>query len=160
MRRLMTYGGVLAGLVVAGIVAFTAFQALHPPVQSAGSGTVVTGNCSPGPCAAVQGFNLWITNVHVNGNLVAMTVQFRNSSNASHASPEDLQLIDANHHTSGLVTDSPGCKTWARHEFNNGAVFGPMDVCFRVSNAAPPFTLRWTPDFGPFCCDTEIKIPT
>jgi hypothetical protein len=89
-----------------------------------------------------------------------MTVKFRNSSAATHASPEDLQLIDASRHASGLVTDSPGCKTWTRHEFNNGAMFGPIDVCFRVNNATPPFTLRWSPDLGLFCCETNITITT
>jgi hypothetical protein len=160
MRRLLTYGAVLAGLVVAAIVALAAFQALNMAPQRSGSGGLAPENCSPGPCADVQGFNLWITNVKVTGNLVSMTVQFRNSSDATHASPEDLQLIDASRNTSGLVTDSPGCKTWTRHEFNNGATFGPIDVCFRVNNATPPFILRWSPDLGLFCCETDIKITT
>ncbi len=160
MRRLLTYGAVWGGLVVAAIVAVAAFQALHAPQESSGSGAPVTENCSPGPCADVQGFTLWVTNVQVNGNLVAMTVRFRNSSAATHASPEDLQLIDTSRRTSGLVTDLPGCKTWTRHEFNNGATFGPIDVCFRVNNATPPFVLRWSPDLGLFCCETDIKITT
>lgn len=158
MRRLLTYGAVLAGLVVAAIVALVAFQALNLAPQSSGNGGLAPENCSPGPCADVQGFTLWITNVRVTGNLVAMTVRFRNSSAATHASPEDLQLIDASRNASGLVTDSPGCKTWTRHEFNNGATFGPIDVCFRVNNATPPFILRWSPDLGLFCCETDIKI--
>src|SRR4249920_1840370 len=112
MRRLLTFGAVLAGLVVAAIVALAAFQALHASQQSSGNGGPVQENCSPGPCADVQGFTLWITNVQVNGNQVAMTVRFRDSSDATHASPEDLQLIDASRHTSGIVTDSPACKTW------------------------------------------------
>jgi hypothetical protein len=160
VRRLLTYGAVLAGLVVAAIVALAAFQALNLAPQRSGGGGLAPENCSPGPCADVQGFTLWITNVKVNGNLVSMTVQFRNSSPATHASPEDLQLIDASRNTSGFVTDSPGCKTWTRHEFNNGATFGPIDVCFRVSNVTPPFILRWSPDLGLFCCETDIKITT
>ncbi len=160
MRRLLTYGAVLAGLVVAAIVALAAFGALQLAPQSSGDGGLSPENCTPGPCADVQGFTLWVTNVQVSGDLVAMTVRFRNSSPATHASPEDLQLIDASRRTSGLVTDSPGCKAWTRHEFNNGAMFGPIDVCFRVNSATPPFILRWSPDLGLFCCETDIKITT
>jgi hypothetical protein len=160
MRRLLTFGAVLAGLVVAATVALAAFGALQLAPKSSGGGGLAPENCAPGPCADVQGFTLWVTNVQVNGDLVAMTVRFRNSSAATHASPEDLQLIDASRRTSGLVTDSPGCKTWTRHEFNNGATFGPIDVCFRVNSATPPFILRWSPDLGLFCCETDIKITT
>ena len=87
-----------------------------------------------------------------------MQVKFRNSSPSTHASPEDLQLIDASRHVSGLVTDAPNCSSWARHEFSHGATFGPMNICFRVINAARPFILRWSPDLGLFCCETDIKL--
>jgi hypothetical protein len=87
-----------------------------------------------------------------------MKVKFRNSSVATHVSPEDLQLIDTSRHASGLVTDSPGCTTWARHEFANGETFGPVNVCFRVFTTARPFILHWTPDLGLFCCETNIKL--
>lgn len=160
MRRLLTFAAVLAGLLVAAIVGLAAFQALHMAPQSPADGGLAPENCTPGPCADVRGFTLWVTNVQVDGNLVAMTVRFRNASAATHASPEDLELIDVSRHTSGLVTDSPGCKTWTRHEFNNGASFGPIDVCFRVNSATPPFILRWSPDLGLFCCETDIKITT
>ena len=39
-----------------------------------------------------------------------------------------------------------------------GETFGPLDICFRVTNTAPPFLLRWAPDEGAFCCETELKI--
>ncbi len=42
-------------------------------------------------------------------------------------------------------------------EFNSGASFGPVPACFRPSSTSPPLGLRWTPDFGAFCC--EIVIP-
>jgi hypothetical protein len=87
-----------------------------------------------------------------------MQVTFKNSSSATHASPEDLRLIDSTLHSSGLVTDAPGCQTWSRHEFSNGATFGPTNVCFRVTAAAPPLVLRWSPDFGFFCCQSDIKL--
>ena len=87
-----------------------------------------------------------------------MQVMFLNSSDSTHASPEDLQLLDSKQHSSGLITDSPGCKTWDRHVFNNGAKFGPVMFCFRVNAPAPPLVLRWTPDFGLFCCQTDVAL--
>jgi hypothetical protein len=163
-RRWLAYGGIGAGLVVAAIVAVLAYQSLQVPFDNAGSGggaastpAEATG-CSPTPCADVQGYLLHISNVQVSGNLVSMQVTFRNSSDSTHASPQDLTLIDSNRHSSGLITGPPGCSTWDRHEFNNGEVFGPIGICFRVSTAAPPLTLRWSPDFGFLCCQTDIVI--
>ena len=158
MRRLLTVGAAAVGLFVAAVVGVTAYQALHAPPQVSNNGALTPENCSPGPCADVQGFTLWISDVSVNGDLVSMQVKFRNSSPSTHASPEDLQLIDASRHVSGLVTDSTGCNSWTRHDFNNGATFGPINVCFRVSNATRPFTLRWSPDLGLFCCETDIRL--
>ncbi|HEY4888614.1 MAG TPA: hypothetical protein VIJ58_08550 [Candidatus Dormibacteraeota bacterium] len=158
MRRLLTVGAAAVGLFVAAVVGVTAYQALHAPPQVSNNSALTPENCSPGPCADVQGFTLWISDVSVNGDLVSMQVKFRNSSPSTHASPEDLQLIDASRHVSGLVTDSTGCNSWTRHEFNNGKTFGPINVCFRVSNATRPFTLRWSPDLGLFCCETDIRL--
>jgi hypothetical protein len=157
MRRLVTFGAVAIGLLVAAGVGVTAYRSLHAPAPASG-GTLTPENCSPGPCADVQGFTLWLSDINVNGDLVTMQVKFRNSSPSTHASPEDLQLIDASRHTSGLVTDAAGCKTWTRKEFNNGATFGPIPVCFRISSAARPFVLRWSPDLGLFCCEKDINI--
>jgi hypothetical protein len=106
----------------------------------------------------VQGYSLHISNVQISGQLVSMQVTFRNSSASTHASPADLTLIDSSHHASGLITGPPGCSTWARHEFNNGEVFGPIYICFEVSTTASPLTLQWSPDFGFFCCQTGIII--
>ena len=149
-----------AGLLVAAIVAVAAFQSLEitPQGPTIGTGVPAAGNCGPTPCADVRGYQLHITNVVMTDNLVSMQVIFRNSSSSTHASPEDLELIDSKQHTSGLVTDSAGCHTWSRHEFANGEVFGPIDVCFRVSTTTAPLTLRWSPDFGLSCCQTDIKI--
>jgi hypothetical protein len=158
MRRLLTVGAAAVGLFVAAVVGVTAYQALHAPPKASNNSALTPENCSPGPCADVQGFTLWISDVSVNGDLVSMQVKFRNSSPSTHASPEDLQLIDASRHVSGLVTDSTGCNSWTRHEFNNGATFGPINVCFRVSNATRPFTLRWSPDLGLLCCETDIRL--
>ena len=158
IRRLLTFGAVIVGLLVAAVVGVTAYQSLHAPVQTSSNTALTPESCSPGPCADVQGFTLWISDVKVNGDLVSMQVTFRNSSAATHASPEDLELIDPSRHTSGLVTGTPGCNSWTRHEFNNGETFGPIGVCFRVSNANPPFILHWSPDLGLFCCEKDIRI--
>ena len=160
-RPWLAYGGIGAGLVVAAIVAVLAFQSLEVPFTSTTDTTSPppdASGCSPTPCADVQGFSLHITKVEISGNLVSMQITFRNSSSSTHASPEDLTLVDANRQSSGLITGPPGCSTWARHEFNNGQVFGPIFVCFRVSTSAAPLTLRWSPDFGFLCCQTDIVI--
>jgi CBS-domain-containing membrane protein len=158
IRRLVTLGAVALGLVVAAVAGVTAYQSLHAPLPPSGNSALTPVNCSPGPCADVQGYTLWLSEVSVNGDLVSMQVKFQNSSPSTHASPEDLQLIDVSRHASGLVTDAPGCTTWPRHDFNNGATFGPIDVCFRISNAARPFILRWSPDLGLFCCEQDINL--
>lgn len=158
-RRLLLGIGILGGLVAAGVVAYAAYVALQTPLLASPNASKVTENCSPGPCANVQGYVLWISNVRVDNNLVRMTVKFQNSSSATHASPEDLQLIDAARHSSTPISDANGCNTWVRHEFSHsGDSFGPIDICFRVTNPAPPFILRWSPDEGAFCCETDIKI--
>jgi hypothetical protein len=158
-RRMLGYGaaaGAVAVVVAVAIAAFLAMQvSFQGPTPRAATPAV---NCSPAPCANVQGYTLWVTNLMFDGDLVRMQITFKNSSDATHASPEDLELIDSKLHTSGLVTDAAGCQTWNRHEFNNGALFGPMSVCFRVSTAAPSLVLRWSPDLGLFCCQTDIKL--
>jgi hypothetical protein len=158
MRRLVTVGAAALGLLVAGVVAVTAYQSLHAPVPASSDTALAPENCTPGPCADVQGYTLWLSDVNVNGDLVSMQVKFQNSSSSTHAAPEDIQLIDASRHASGIVTDAPGCNTWTRHDFSNGATFGPISVCFRVSNPTRPFILRWSPDLGLFCCEKDINI--
>jgi hypothetical protein len=158
-RRMLGYGAAAAAVAVVVAVAIAAFVAMqvsfHGPTPS---GATPSLNCSPAPCANVQGYTLWVSNLKFDGDLVRMSITFKNASGATHASPEDLELIDSKLHTSGLVTDAAGCQTWNRHEFNNGAGFGPLDVCFRVSTAAPPLVLHWSPDLGLFCCQTDIKL--
>jgi hypothetical protein len=158
IQRLLTVGAIAIGLIVAAVVGVTAYQALHTPLQASGGQALTPENCSPGPCTDVQGFTLWVSDVNVTGDVLSMQVKFRNSSPSTHASPEDLQLIDASRHVSGLVTDAPNCSSWTRHEFSGGATFGPINICFRVSNLTRPFILRWSPDLGLFCCETNIKL--
>ena len=158
MTRIFIGLGIVAGIAAAIVIAMLAYQSLRVPMKPTTSGYLQMENCSPGPCANIQGFSLWVSNVRVEGTLVRMQVKFQNSSRATHASIEDLSLIDSSRHSSPLVTDSEDCKTWKRHEFKDGAIFGPMDICFRVYNSTPPFILHWAPDLGAFCCETDIKI--
>lgn len=156
---MLSYGAVAAALLLVlavAIAAFLAMQASFLPPKPSGANPAL--NCSPAPCADEQGYTLWVANLTVDGALVRMQITFKNSSGSTHSSPEDLQLVDAALHSSALVTDAPGCQTWSRHEFSNGALFGPLNVCFRVSTAAPPLVLRWSPDFGFFCCQDDIKL--
>ena len=157
-RRLLTVLGVFAGLIVAALVAGGAYVALKAPLATKPNSNLQPENCSPGPCANVKGFTIWISDVRIANDIVHMTVRFQNSSQATHASPEDLQLIDASRRASIPITDSAGCKTFTRHEFNGGETYGPIDLCFRVTNANPPFILHWTPDEGAFCCEKDITI--
>ena len=157
-RRLLTFVAALVGLLVAALIAGGAYMALKTPLSNQGNGNLAPDNCSPGPCSNLDGFTIWISNVKVTNDIVHMTVKFQNSSSATHAAPEDLTLIDAGRRQSIPITDSPGCKTFTRHEFSGGAYFGPLDLCFRVSNTTPPFILHWTPDMGAFCCEKDITI--
>lgn len=157
-RRALTAIGVVAGLIVAALVAGAAYTALKAPLSTAPNSNLNPENCAPGPCANVNGYVLWISNVSVRNDLVHMTVKFQNSSAATHASPDDLQLIDADRRASTPVTGVSGCSTWSRHVFNDGETFGPVNICFKVNNATPPFILHWSPDLGEFCCQKDITI--
>ncbi len=158
IRRFLTFGAIAVGLVVAAVFGATAYQALRTPIQVSSAGSLTPESCSPGPCVDVKGFTLWVSEVKVDVGLVSMKVMFRNSSVATHVSPEDLQLIDTTRHVSGLIVDSPGCTTWTRHDFAGGETFGPVNICFRVFSTTRPFILRWSPDLGLFCCETNIKL--
>ena len=157
-RRVFTSLGIVIGIIAASFVAAAAYTALKTPLSTKPNSSLATENCSPGPCSNVQGYKIWISNVRVVNDIVYMTVKFQNSSPSTHAAPEDLQLIDAGRRSFGPIADSPGCKTFARKDFKGGAFFGPVDVCFRVSNSTPPFILHWTPDIGAFCCQKDITI--
>jgi hypothetical protein len=157
-RRLLTGFGVVAGLIVAALVAGAAYTALKAPLATQPNSNLNPDNCSPGPCKNLNGFTIWISKVHVNNDIVHMTVKFQNSSVATHVAPEDLNLIDSGRRSSFPISGIAGCKTFARHEFNGGQIFGPVDICFRVADSKPPFILHWTPDLGSFCCETDIPI--
>jgi hypothetical protein len=157
--RWVRYGAVAFGLLIAAGAAVAAFISMQTSFQSPATSTPVPAlGCTPAPCADLQGYTLWVSDLTVTGDLVSMQVVFKNSSDSTHASPADLQLIDSMQHASALVVDAPGCTTWDRHVFDGGARFGPVRVCFRTSATAPPLILRWSPDFGFFCCRTDIKL--
>jgi hypothetical protein len=157
--RWVKFGAVGLGLLIAAVAAIAAFISMQASFQSPAANSPVPAlACNPAPCANLQGYTIWVSNLTVAGNLVSMQLVFKNASDSTHASPEDLQLVDSKQHASGLVVDSPGCTTWDRHVFNGSAQFGPVSVCFRTTATDPPLILRWSPDFGLFCCQTEIKL--
>jgi hypothetical protein len=157
--RWLKFGALGLGLLIAAVAAIAAFMSMQDSLQSPAANSPAPAlACTPAPCANLQGYTLWISNLTVTGDVVSMQLVFKNDSDSTHASPEDLQLIDSKQHASGLVANSPGCTTWDRHVFNGGAQFGPVSVCFRATSTDPPLILRWSPDFGLFCCQTEIKL--
>ena len=156
---MIRYAAIGAGVVVVVTVALAAFVSMQKPFQLPTS-SQPSATCSPEPCADVRGFILWLGNVKTDSGLVTMTLTFRNSSNSTHADPGEIQLIDAAGRSSDRVTDAAGCTEWPRTEFDNGATFGPVPECFRPASAAPPLKLHWTPDFGLFCCETDIALPS
>jgi hypothetical protein len=159
VRRVLATLGVFAGLIVAAVVAAGAYTALKTPLQASPNSNLAPENCSPGPCTDLHGYTIWVSNVRLDNDVVRMTVKFQNSSPSTHASPEDLQLIDQSRRSSVLITDTSGCNTWTRHEFiQKGEIFGPVDICFRLTNTTPPFLLRWSPDEGAFCCERDLKL--
>ena len=158
-RRLLGYVAIGALILATAAVAVLAYRSLQVPYQAPTVTSPVPAlGCTPAPCADLQGYTLWVTNLYVQGNLVTMQVTFSNSSSSTHASPEDLVLIDSRGHQSPAVFDAPVCTPWSRHELTYGARYGPVVVCFRTSTAAPPLVLRWSPDFGFVCCQTDIKL--
>lgn len=157
-RRLLITLGVVVALIVAAVIAGAAYTALKAPLSVSSQTPLTPENCSPGPCTDIQGYTIWISNVHLDSDVVHMTVKFKNSSTATHAAPEDLTLIDSERRQGQPIGDSPGCKVFARTDFNHGASFGPVDVCFRVVNTTPPWILHWSPDVGAFCCQRDLTI--
>jgi len=156
-NRILRYAAIGGGLAVVLGIAVAAFLSLKVPFDSAPSAGPSTGPCEPQPCANVRGFILWVTDLKTEGGLVSMQLRFQNSSSSTHVDPADLSLSDSQNAGNAPVYDAPGCTHWPRTEFNNGASFGPVPECFRLAITVRPVGLRWTPDFGPFCC--EIVIP-
>lgn len=159
-KRLLGYGAIAVAVLVVGTIAVFAYRSLQVPYQPPAVSNPVpaAGGCTPAPCADLRGYTLWVNNLAVTPELVTMQVTFRNSSNSTHASPQDLLLIDSQHHPSSPIFDAAGCTSWSRHEFGHSAAYGPVTMCFHVATTAPPLVLRWSPDFGFVCCQTDIKL--
>lgn len=152
--RLALVGIAAVVLVSLGAVAFSALSS-----PSGGlTGAATSEPCAPQPCLSLQGYILWISNVTETNGVVQMQAEFKNSSNATHADPADLRLIDANHQSSRYIQDAPGCTHWSRTEFANGARYGPVTMCFRPNSTAAPLTLEWNPDMGLICCTADLRI--
>lgn len=147
----------VAAVVLLAIGTVTAVQLAAPPSDRGPSGSQ-SGACSPKPCLNLQGYTMWVADVRVEGDIVRMQVTFRNSSDSTHAAPEDLELINSTNATTRATQDPAGCTHWGRTEFNNGARFGPITVCFQTPSTQSPLKLRWAPDMGFFCCDAVLKI--
>ena len=156
-RALLRYAGIGAAVVIVAAVGVAAFISLQTPFQLP-TASPSSQPCSPQPCADIRGFILWVGDVKVDSGVVSMTLTFRNSSNSTHADPSEVQLVDSAGNPSGAIHDAPSCTAWPRTEFNNGAQFGPVPECFRPSSTSPPMRLHWAPDFGLFCCETDITL--
>lgn len=156
-RALLRYAGIGVAVVVLVTAAVAAFVSMQTPFQLP-TASPSSQPCSPQPCADIRGFILWVGGVKVDSGLVTMTLTFRNSSNSTHVDPSDIQLLDSAGHSSNAIHDAPSCAAWPRTDFNNGAQFGPVPECFRPSSTSPPLKLHWTPDFGFFCCETDITL--
>src|SRR5690348_14310220 len=90
--QLLRFAAIGAGAVVVLAVAVAAFEALRTPFQPATSAPS-SGPCAPQPCANMRGYILWVTDIRTDNGLVILHVKFQNSSNSTHAEPDDMSLI-------------------------------------------------------------------
>jgi len=157
-NRILQYAAIGAGAAVVLGIAVAAFVSLKVPFDTTPSAGPSTAPCEPLRCANVRGYIVWVSDLKIQEGLVTMKLTFRNSSSSTHAAPEDFTLIDSQKNEHRPVYFAPDCAQWPRSEFNNGASFGPVPECFRASSTSPPLGLRWTPDFGPVCCETVIGL--
>ena len=151
-------GAMVLGIIVLVAIGYLAFRSMQGQPIVPGQASTNTLACSPEPCLNIRNYNLWVSNVSVDGDLIKLQVTFRNASDSTHAAPEDLRLVDAHGDSSPSVQDDPGCTNWSRTEVNHGQRFGPITVCFRPTSTNPPLKLRWSPDFGLLCCEADIRI--
>src|SRR5439155_4086502 len=79
-RRLLTSLGIVVGLILASFVAAAAYTALNSPLQTTPNSNLTPENCSPSPCANVDGYQIWISRVRLEHDVVRLTVKFQNSS--------------------------------------------------------------------------------
>jgi hypothetical protein len=161
MRRLASRGLFGAFLLLLVVLAFLIFRSAYAPRPGDGTGASTpspAASCSPAPCADLQGYQVWITVLPPQDGTVELVVNFQNSSDSTHADPSDFSLVDSSGRSVKPVYDTSDCPHWPRTEFNHGARRGPFRLCFKPSSIGAPLKVHWAPDFGFFCCDTDIVL--
>ena len=160
-RWILVGVGVLALVLLAAV----AFVALEPPVTkpSADGGPA----CSPRPCTAPGGFELYLSNLSLSGGRVTMDVSFKNHTQAGgfeavtyrHTSPADFELHSGGGNSKPLFDAS--CTHWEEARVERGAANanGPDKLCFSApSSGLSGAELRWTPDEGVFPIAGSISL--
>jgi hypothetical protein len=159
---------IVAAVVVVAMVVLgaAAFIALEPrlPGSSDGRGPA----CSPKPCTAPGGFELYIGGASLDGGRLVMEVSFKNNTPAGgfeavtyrHTSTADFTLAYPANNNAKPITDA-ACPGWEEARIERGAPSptGPDRLCFN----APPggladAELRWAPDEGVFPVAGSIAL--
>ncbi len=68
-RRLVVSLVVVVALIVAAVIAGGAYTALKSPLETKPNSNLTPENCSPGPCTNLQGYTIWISSIHIGGDL-------------------------------------------------------------------------------------------
>lgn len=121
--------------------------------------------CSPRPCAAPHGFQVYLTSVQLSGGVLMMAVRFKNQTTSGfegvsyrHTSPADFQLRAGDGNQSPPQFSSL-CPRWPQLRVERGASAGPVPLCF----PAPAGDYRdsqviWSPDLGLLFDDIQIPL--
>ena len=113
--------------------------------------------CSPKPCTAPGGFELYVRGVDFTSGSgrVTLDVRFRNNTPGGqfeavsyrHTSPADFSLtVDGGGKISPTL--SAGCPNWLEDRVERGGGAGPDRLCFDVPGGTTKATLYWSPDEG------------
>ena len=166
-RRLLVLATVAAGgLVLAGVAA-GAISVLEPKGPPAGAPGPA---CSPGPCTAPQGFELYLSQIQLrsdlDGDLVTVMVSFRNNTQPQlleavsyrHTSPADFQ-VTPDGGNQGRPVFTAGCPDWPEIRVPRGSSAGPQPLCFRATAARlKGAVLSWQPDLGLFSVAGSVPL--
>jgi hypothetical protein len=139
--------------------------ALEPRVLPASSDN---GNpCSPKPCTAPGGFELYVRSVDFTSGSgrVTMEVSFKNNTPAGqfeavtyrHTNPADFSLAIEG---GGKIrpTFGAGCPNWSEDRVVRGGAGGPDRLCFDVPPGTTRATLFWSPDEGFFSVTGSVPL--
>ncbi len=167
MSRLLRPRWILIGVAVLAMAVLggVAFVALEPSVTRPAPDAATP--CSPKPCTAPGGFELYMRNLNLSGGTVTMEVSFKNRTTGGgmeavtyrHTSPVDFQL----RHSGGANTKpffDATCPNWeeARVE-RGGAEAGPDRLCFNApASGLQGYELLWMPDEGVFPIAGSISL--